>query len=1005
MNLNSKIIVYLLLLLVVMNDQVLAQKSMNEHFEFFKNPPIDCWPHTRWWWPGNATSKQNITYELEEMCSHGIRGVEQITMSPVYEKGNIEYLSAEYMELVKHTVKEAKRLEMEVSFNFGGPGWIIGGKWVADEDKSKDMIPTFMDIEGAQKISRSLPDNLIKTNRSWEVYHPKLSGEEKLLAVVAGKITEGIIDPNTLLVISDKVFKNKIKWNVPEGKWRIMCFWLSIDKSHKTVNHFDAEAVKRHCDYLGAKYKHAVGEEFGKTVESFFCDSFELPYLASGIKWSDGLLKKFNKQKGYELTKYLPAIWWDVENTSPKIRYDVNHFLSELGYETFFKTFLNWCKNNDVKGRIQPYGFETDILKGSGITDIPEMEITPGEKDQHPWFDTRIGPKKYVASGAHIYGKKIVSVEAYTFLHWERYRATLQEVKIATDGFLRSGANKFYSHGYSASEERDLAPSRRMPWAPQVNPTNVWWKYYPLLTQYVARCSYILRQGDFAPDIAIYSPLANQWTKNVLNARRWTRDFDWGELGNLLLSNGYDFDLLNDDAIQNIAEFNNARIKIRNMEYKLLLIPNIESLPLKTLKRIEQYIMGGGRVVALDRLPEYSTGFVNSDNQTEEVKKIVNKIFEGLNGNNIEPHNFGEGNTHYLKKVIHREIWWDQYSSMLDPFLKLLKKYVQPDFGIDFGFEEIRKNNGLSFLHRKINDADLYFVSNIQDKYVSMPVSFRVENKNVWNWNPYSGDINQLFHYSSEENKMTVPIKLAPWESTIIVFEEGKSSSHVTETSFDKVTDLSNNRIHAAARQNGSYFIKFFNGKNENIYTKQIMDIPSPIIVDGKWDMTLESDHFKKVEKELNYLKSWSDEDETKYFSGTAKYNIDFKLPSEYVMNDMKLELDLGKLGNIAEVEINGNNAGTIWMKGQKLDITNLLKIGSNHLTVFVTNTNINRVSSFKEIVPVPKDLVGKYGEAMSTTRIPREFGFEPLPPAGLIGPVKIIPIKLVEIDYLGGKE
>lgn len=999
MNSKFNVIIYLLILLVSVNNETVGQKSLEKHIANFQEPPMDCWPHTRWWWPGNATSKENITYELEQMRSHGIRGVEQITMGAYYQKGNIEYLSDEYMDLVKHTVKEAKRLEMEVSFNFGGPGWIIGGKWITDEDKSKDMIPTFMDVQGSQSIDRELPNDLIKTNRSWEIYQPKLSGDEKLLAVVAGQITEGIIDPNTLTVLTERVNDNRIEWEVPEGKWRVMCFWLAIDKSHATVNHFDAEAVGRHCDYLGEKYKEAVGNEFGKTLESFFCDSFELPYLTSGIKWSDGLLQKFNEQKGYDLTKYLPAIWWDVENTSSKIRYDVNEFLSEVGYETFFKTFLGWCKENGVKGRIQAYGFETDILKASGITDIPEMEITPGEKDQHPWFDTRIGPKKYVASGAHIYGKNIISVEANTFLHWERYRATMEEIKIVADGFLKSGATKFYTHGYSASPERDLAPTRRTVWATQVNPTNSWWKYYPLLTQYIARCSYILRQGDFAPDIAIYSPVANQWTKDALNARRWTRSFDWGELGKLLLSNGYDFDLLNDDALQNIAQFEGGNIKIRNMKYKILLIPNIEALPLSTLRRIEQYVNEGGTVVALDRLPEYSTGYIQSDDNDREVQKIVSELFGSLNGKNIESNKYGNGNTHYQKLVIHREIWWDQYSSMLDPFLKILKKYIQPDFGIDFAYEELRKNNGLSFLHRKIDNADLYFVSNIQDKHISLPISFRVQNKNVWSWNPYDGEITQLFHYSNSENGIEVPIDLAPWQSTILIFEEGDSTPFVTKTNMERVGKIADNMVSAEVSQNGSFYMNVFNDSAKKIITEKVTDLPAPIVINGNWKMILESDNFERVEKELDYLSSWTEDNETKNFSGTGKYTIKFNLPEKFIGPDLKLELDLGKIGNIGEVFVNGKNAGIVWMKGQKCDITKLVQKEKNELLVLVTNTNINRVSAFKEPVPVPENLVEKYGTARVGGSMPREYGFEPLPPSGLMGPVIINPIKIINIQ------
>lgn len=997
---NYKFVIYLTLLIITFNSDAIGQSSLEKHKDFFKTPPMDCWPHTRWWWPGNATTKDNITYELEQMRSHGIRGVEQITMSPYYEKGNIKYLSDGYMELVKHTVQEAKRLDMEVSFNFGGPGWIIGGDWVADEDKSKDMIPTFLDIQGPVKLNQKLPDHLIKTNRSWEIYKPNLSGDEKLIAVVAGKINKGIIDPASLTILTENVADKKIKWKVPEGEWRIMCFWLSIDKTHQTVNHFDAEAVLRHCDYLGGKYKIAVGAEFGKTVESFFCDSFELPYQAAGIKWSDGLLNKFKNKNGYDLTKYLPAIWWDVEDTSPKIRYDVNQFLSETGTETFFETFLGWCKENGIKGRIQPYGFETDILQSSGMTHIPEMEITPGEKDQHPWFDTRIGPKKYVASGAHIYGKNIISVETNTFLHWERYRATLEEIKIVSDGFLRSGATKFYTHGFSASPERDLAPSRRTGWATQVNPTNSWWKYYPLLTQYIARCSYILRQGNFAPDIAIYSPLANQWTKDVLNARRWTRDFDWGELGNLLISNGYDFDLLNDDALQNIVKFENGNIKIRNLEYKVLLLPNIEALPLNTLKRIEEYVDGGGAVIALDRLPQFSTGYKNSDPGDLEVQRIVSKLFKNQNGKSLAPNPVGKGNTHYIKNVIHREIWWDQYSTMLDPFLNILNQHIAPDFGIDFAYEEIRKNEGLTFLHRRVDNADLYFVTNIQRQAISMEVNFRVHNKNVWNWNPYNGEITELFQYVNSEKGMKIPLVLAPWESTIIVFEKGASSPHVTKSNLDKIVDITGKTVTAEVSQNGSYFVNILNDDEKTFLTKEISGLPSPIIINGNWKLTLESDHFNKVEKELKYVSSWTNDELTKHFSGTGKYSIQFKLPEDHIKPDIKLELELGKIGNIGEVLINGKNAGTVWMKGQRCDISNLVNKGKNELTVYVTNTNINRVSAFKKVIPVPDDLVDKFGEANSTTRLPREFGFEPLPPSGLMGPVKIIPVKMVKINY-----
>ena len=975
--------------------------DLNELKQNFKNPPAACWPHTRWWWPGNPVSKDEITWQLEQMRAVGITGVEQITMGEVYEKGNIPYLSDEFLEMIKHTVKEAKRLGMEVSLNFGGPGWIIGGDWVPEKDLSKDMIPTFIDLVGPQTFHGPLPDKLIKTQRSWEIYHPYLSADDSLLTVVAGRVIDNKITEQSLRILTTQVRDKWLEWQVPEGHWRLMAFWLAKNGHSNAVDHFNKAAMKRYCNYLGGKFYSVVGAEFGKTMDSFFCDSFELPNLASGIYWSTGLLEEFQQYKGYDLTPYLPAIWWQVGEITPKIRYDVNQFLHHVGLEAFFRTFLDWCAGHNIKGRIQAYGFTTDIIEGSGMADIPEMEITPGEKDAAPWFDTRIGPKKYVASGAHIYGRNVVSVEAYTFMHWERYRATLEDLKIATDGFLRSGATKFYNHGYSYLPEREVSPSRTMPWAPQTNPTNIWWKYYPHLTEYIARCSYLFQKSDFAPDIAIYSPLANQWTLNVLNPRKWTREFDWGDLGFLLISNGYDFDLLNDDALQNIAKIENGHIKIRNMEYKVLLLPNIAALPLKTLEFIERYVREGGVVIALERLPESSTGFIDYETKDKNVQSMVSSMFvEPFGWGEVGTVKYGKGYTYCIKQVIDRKIWWDQRSAILDPFIKTIQKHIKPDFGIDFAYEGIRKNEGLTFLHKKHNDVDIYFVTNIQDKQSSMPITFRVKNKKVFEWNPYNGQMTEVLYYSQNKIGTSIPLNLAPYQSTILVFEPEKIVSYVEKTNFDQILNLKDRELVALAKENGNYLAKISaNGAKITMHTS-IRDIPAPLEILGDWHVTFEGWKFPKFDTTMSYLSSWSEIPRTKHFSGTVRYGVTFNFPENMISGDNIFRLDLGKVGNIAEVYLNDIAVGTVWIRGQILDITEAIKPGENILVCWITNTLINRISAFKEAPPVPAELIPRFGSGTTahSARKQPEFGFEPLPPSGLMGPVRIITYKKLAI-------
>ena len=91
---------------------------------------------------------------------------------------------------------------------------------------------------------------------------------------------------------------------------------------------------------------------------------------------------------------------------------------------------------------------------------------------------------------------------------------------------------------------------------------------------------------------------------------------------------------------------------------------------------------------------------------------------------------------------------------------------------------------------------------------------------------------------------------------------------------------------------------------------------------------------------------------------------------------------------------------GITWMRGQRLEVTGAVKEGENKLVILVTNTLINRISAMKVPPPVPQDLISRFGSGIVIKEIPREFGFKPLPASGLIGPVQIVPVKVVVLKY-----
>lgn len=968
----------------------------------FLEPPMDCRPHTRWWWMGNALTKEDITWQLDQMHQQGIGGVEQITMNPVYERGNHPYLSPAYFDLVLHAIREAKKRHMEFSLNFGGPGWVWGGTWVPKPYRNQNLLASSVDLEGGRIFEGDLPTDAVVNPHDVLRSRPKILPEDRLVAVVAVQIAEGRLQPSSLTNLTPRARGRRLIWNIPPGRWRLMAFWL-VDNSHQfVVDYVSKDAMQYYCDYLGGKFQAAFGDEFGKTVESLFGDSFEVPIFRNGIYWNDGMLEEFKRRKGYDLVRFLPTLWCDVDGLSPAIRYDVNQFLAQVGMEAFFGTFLRWCHENGVRGRIQPYGFVTDILQGAGMTDIPEMEVTAGEKDAVPWFDTRIGPKMYVASGAHLYGRNVVSVEAYTFLHWQPGRATLEELKIASDMFLRSGANKFYNAGFTGTPEHEFVPSRRFSAEIVISPANVWWSYYHLLSDYVARCSALLRYGHPVADLAVYSPLSNQWTLDVLNARHWTRDFEWGDLGKLMLANGYDFNLLNDDMLRNHADLSNGMIRVANLTFRVLILPNIHALPLETMKRVQQFAQDGGVVIALEQTPGASTGLAGYRRRSEEVRAIAAEMFrEPVGRDGTGAHRYRQGKTYFIKKVIDRTNPLDRRSSVFDPFVNTLRRHVTPDLGINFVREALRENKGLTFMHRKLPDRDIYFVSNVQSRPVNWRVAFRVSGKAPEEWNPYNGEIKPLYEYEEQAESTLLPVRLAPFESTIFVFAPG-DSPHVLYSSFAKVLEVDSSGMQAFAAQNGVHFVVPAGHEHRSTRLVAVDSIPGQYEIAGHWQLELEGDGFPRTERTLSQLASWTDDPSIKHFSGTGRYTIAFNLPTAYFRDHLQLRLSLGAVGNLAEVELNGNRVGVIWMRGQTLDVTSHVKPGKNVMRILVTNTLINRVAGWKSVPPLPPKLKAVYGGGLfdNTPQGQELFGFKPLPRSGLLGPVRITPLKRVRVNW-----
>ena len=101
--------------------------------------------------------------------------------------------------------------------------------------------------------------------------------------------------------------------------------------------------------------------------------------------------------------------------------------------------------------------------------------------------------------------------------------------------------------------------------------------------------------------------------------------------------------------------------------------------------------------------------------------------------------------------------------------------------------------------------------------------------------------------------------------------------------------------------------------------------------------------------------------------------------------------LDLGKVGDIAEVSLNGRALGQLWAAPYRIDITDALKPGENALAIKVTNQWTNRilgdaaVPAERKVLDMPPPPAGRGGGG--------GFGRGPATPpeSGLMGPVMFL--------------
>jgi hypothetical protein len=269
-------------------------------------------------------------------------------------------------------------------------------------------------------------------------------------------------------------------------------------------------------------------------------------------------------------------------------------------------------------------------------------------------------------------------------------------------------------------------------------------------------------------------------------------------------------------------------------------------------------------------------------------------------------------------------------------------------------------------------------------------------------WDAETGEARPVADYQVESRGLRIPFRLKPYESVFYIFKDAPEPAHIIETNADEAQLAGDRKIVCTTPDNGTIYILTGGAAKAGRKEMLVRDLPAPLEISGDWLVTFQAYKFDKLVKKMSVLHSWSDDADTRRFSGTARYELEFEIPPSLLAKDRRVTLDLGTVMDASKVWLNAKAAGVTWKRPHIHDVTEFVKPGKNFIEVRVSNRLINYVSSLKQPEWTKKviEKYGSYGESPSWIPfITREYGAEKVPPAGLLGPVKLVFAQEVEFE------
>ncbi|MEN8156652.1 MAG: glycosyl hydrolase [Bacteroidota bacterium] len=769
-----------------------------------------------------------------------------------------------------------------------------------------------------------------------------------------------VIPEKEVLDISDHMVDGRLEWQVPPGEWTILRVMMVSTGAKNApvlpnaegpeVDKLNREHATFHFEQFAGQLIREIPAEKREAIKYLVIDSYE----TGSQNWSDDLDVPFMEAYGYDPVPWLPVFTGRVVGSlkeSERFMWDLRRLLSDRVSHKYIGGLKEIANRYGWKLWLENYGhwgFPGEFLQYGGAADLVSGEF---------WTVGELGSieLRAASSAAHTYGKKEVFAESFTSAA-PHYLSHPWYFKKRGDWSFTEGVNHTLLTEYLHQAYTDRVPGVNAWFGSAFNRNNTWFFKMDSWVTYLKRCNYMLQQGTYVADVAYF--IGEDAPKMT-----GTRDPE--------LPEGYSFDYINAEVILEDMFVRDGRLTLPDgMSYKLLVLPPLDNMRPQLLEKITHLVAAGGFIYGPP--PDHSPSLENWPEADGLVQQLAGALWQDCDGMHKTSATYGDGmvfNGSALEQVLEK----------LD---------TPPDLQLD-------NNPGILWIHRSTEREEIYFLTNQTDEKIWIDPLFRVPGRQPELWDAVSGEIRKTAMYELPDRGTRVALELNPLESVFVLFRDDADKGDPLQMILRDGEEI---RIPATftgdgtsleLSENGRYSVTTTTGHREEIVAD---DIPMPLEISGPWKVRFASGWGAPDSITLTELTDWtlSDHPGIRYYSGTVTYTKQVEIPERFFRDDLKLVLELGAVGEIATVTINGEALGNWWHPPMEIDATGTLHPGINKLQIDVTSTWRNR-------------LIGdaanpeQAGTWVSTDL--QLTGHEELIPSGLMGPVQIRAIKTIHLE------